>query len=102
LLPIHVQDAVGAFETALSVGSAGETFWVGPEAAVSLSEIVAMVSRLAGSAVRIERVDLPALPGDTLALVPQAALPGWSPSVSLEEGIQRMVEVYRASGERSQ
>lgn len=102
LLPIHIQDAVGAFETALSVGSAGQTFWVGPEAAVSLSDIVALVSRLAGSAVRIERVDLPALPGDTLAQVPQATLPGWSPSVSLESGIQRVIAVYRASRERSQ
>jgi nucleoside-diphosphate-sugar epimerase len=83
---------------ALTIESVGQRFWVGPDAGVRLNVIVALIARLAGSAPQIERVDLPALPGDTLAPVPQATIPGWSQSISLEEGVSRMIEAYRGSG----
>lgn len=98
LLPVHIQDVVEAFRMALTIESVGQRFWVGPDAGVRLNGIVALVARLAGSALQVERVDLPALPGDTLAPVSQTTIPGWLQSISLEEGVRRMIESYRASG----
>lgn len=102
LVPIHIEDVIKAFETALSLENLRGRFWVGPAAAVKLSEIIALVTRLVGSTVKVERADLPALPGDTLATAPGVTLPDWQPSIGLEEGILRMIKFHRVSGEHYQ
>ena len=98
LLPIHIDDVVRALEKATLMSPETGPFWVGPAAAVKLSEIIALVARLAETPLTIERVDLPALPGDTLAPTPFATLPGWFPGVTLEQGVQRMIDACRKSG----
>lgn len=102
LVPVHIDDVTAAFQTALSIADTGKVYWVGPAAAVKQSEIIALVSRLVGSTVKVERADLPALPGDTLAPVPGASLPDWLPSIILEEGIRRMIKFHRESGDHQQ
>ena len=100
LVPVHVDDVTAAVRVALASHFASDTFWVGPDAAVRLSDVLATVVRLTGKTIRIEQAELPALPGDTLVPPAGIPLPGWSPSVSLDEGIRRMIN--RANGEAGQ
>jgi nucleoside-diphosphate-sugar epimerase len=102
LIPVHVDDAVRAFVAACDLpwdSNGQRTYWVGPKDAVLLSELLDLVARLMGSPVKTERVDLPALPGDTLAPVPDSSLPNWDLKVSLEDGLGRMLSARR-SGRR--
>ena len=102
LVPVHIDDVTAAVKAALAHPFANQTFWVGPDAAVKLSDVLATISSLTGAILRIERADLPGLPGDTLAPLPGVPIPGWSPSVSLEEGLLRMIKAYQANGEAKQ
>jgi nucleoside-diphosphate-sugar epimerase len=99
LVPVHIDDVTAAVATVMSKPFANRTFWVGPGAAVRLSEVLATIAGLVGATLRTEQADIRSLPGDTLAPPPGTPPPGWSPLVTLEEGIRRMIGAYRVNGE---
>ena len=112
---LYVDDAVGAYLAlwnalahgragcADSAGVAGEAFNAGGGAAHSVLEVVELTCRLAGTAVEPDirgsgtpRGEISRQWVDYSKL---HALTGWKPEVSLEEGMRRTIDWYRAHPE---
>lgn len=93
---LYIDDVVDAFRIAaqrlLDPAAAGhEQFAVSSGESISLREVVATYERVTGKSLRINWGGRPYREREVL--VPWGAgvrLPGWSPRVSLEEGIQRV------------
>ena len=92
-----VADAVAANLAAAERGVPGTAYNVGGGSRVSVNDVLDRLGRLAGRAPRIERG--PAQPGDprdTGADIARAARDlGWSPQVSLDEGLARQLAWQR-------
>ena len=76
----------------------GETFNIGSGREIPINDLAAVVGEVVGRDVRVEYQ--PPRPGDTLRLYADSSkaerLLGFRPSVSLREGIARLVEWYRS------
>ena len=96
----YVADAVDATIAAWRCGPRGETFDVAGPSTVTLNDLIAEVTSVAGHP--IELVTAPAAPGDPHRTVADLATTrralGWSPTRSLREGL---VEQHRWHGQRS-
>jgi UDP-glucose 4-epimerase len=94
---VHVSDVAAAFSRAMTYEGPRAVFNVGSGAGVSLNELVAAIERVLGHAV--ERRYLPGRPFDVPVNVLDPSLArtelGWSPTVSLHEGIARTAEWMR-------
>lgn len=101
---LYVEDAVAAYLAIWSLlqdgRGAGEAFNAGGDEPHSVLEMVQLTCRVAGSGVEPEVRGAATPPGE----IPRQwvdssklrALSGWSPQVSLEEGLGRTVDWYRA------
>jgi CDP-glucose 4,6-dehydratase len=104
---LYVEDAVRAYLAvweALGVGRAcGEAYNAGGGAPHRVLDVVAEVCRLAGSAagpeIRGDGVPRGELDRQWVDSTKLRELSGWEPAVSLEEGLSRTVEWYRAHPE---
>jgi UDP-glucose 4-epimerase len=97
---VYVDDVVNAFlAAAVAAGVEGESLDIGSGRLVSVRDVIARLVRLIGGDVEPE---FGALPDRKLERVrvadpaPAAALIGWRPGTSLDEGLARTVEFYRA------
>jgi len=100
---LYVQDAASAYLAiagALADGAAGEAFNAGAGEPRSVLEVVQLVCAAAGTAVEpdIRGQGVPAGEIDRQFVDPRKLreLTGWEPKVSLEEGLRRTLEWYRA------
>ena len=100
---LYVQDAASAYLAiagALADGAAGEAFNAGAGEPRSVLEVVQLVCAAAGTAVEpdIRGQGVPAGEIDRQFVDPAKLreLTGWEPKVSLEEGLRRTLEWYRA------
>lgn len=86
---VHVDDVVEAFLLAADHSYPEKVFNVGTGRGVSLNELVALIERLAGRKARRRRLAASAVdvPASILASGLFHGRSGWSPKVSLEEGI---------------
>jgi CDP-glucose 4,6-dehydratase len=104
---LYVEDAVEAYLAiweALGAGEAlGEAFNAGSGAARRVGDVVALICRLAGSAVepeiRGDGVPSGEIDRQWLDSTKLRELTGWRPTVSLEDGLRRTIEWYRAHPE---
>jgi CDP-glucose 4,6-dehydratase len=112
---LYVEDAVAAYVTlwdALagggvgrpdSGGVAGEAFNAGGGTPRSVAEVVELTCRLAGTAVEPDIRGAGAPPGEIerqwVDYSKLHASTGWEPQVSLEEGLRRTIDWYRAHPE---
>jgi UDP-glucose 4-epimerase len=96
---VYVDDVVAAFAAARDKGS-GELVNVGSGIELSVNELYAKLAELAGT--RFEPVYAPARPGELQRIAVDAAKAGrelgWSPQVSLEDGLKQTVAWFRAAG----
>jgi nucleoside-diphosphate-sugar epimerase len=102
---VYVEDVVeGLLRTALCPEAAGHTVDIGSGTAISTADLVALIHRLVGSSASPTLGALPDRPleatgtartADTLRLI------GWSPRVSLEDGLTRTIDYYRSVGART-
>ena len=100
---VYVDDAADAFLRAgASDACNGEVFNVGGAAPISLKDIASKLTAIAGSG----RVECVAWPAEKKAIdigsfyadsSKFARATGWTPSVSLDDGLRRAVEFYRAN-----
>lgn len=101
---LYVEDAVAAYLAiwaALGRGEGmGEAFNAGGGTPRSVRDVVSLVCRLAGSAIdpdiRGEGVPPGEIDSQWLDASKLRALTGWEPEVSLEEGLRRTIDWYRA------
>lgn len=96
---IYVDDVVEAFlAAAVAPAVDGRTLDVGSGRMVTVAEVVAEIGRIVGASVASREgvTDRP-LQGETVADVSStAAVTGWRPATTLEEGLRRTVAWYRA------
>lgn len=101
---LYVEDAVGAY---LAIADAldrdevrGEAFNAGGERPYSVREVVELIARLSGSGVEPDIRGTGNPEGEIDRQFVDATkireLVGWTPQVSLEEGLRRTIEWYRA------
>ena len=100
---VYVDDAADAFLRAgASDACNGEVFNVGGAAPISLKDLAAALVEIAGAG----RVECVAWPADKKAIdigsfyadsTKLASVTGWAPAVSLQDGLRRAVEFYRAN-----
>jgi CDP-glucose 4,6-dehydratase len=100
---LYVDDAVSAYlaiADSLSDGAAGEAFNAGGGQPRAVREVVELVCRLAGTSlepdVRQKADPRAGVDRQWVDATKLRELTGWEPSVSLEEGLRRTVEWYRA------
>ena len=95
---VFVDDVVSAYIAARDKGS-GELVNVSSGNELSVSELYARLAELTGS--RLEPVHAPARPGELHRIVVDpshaANALGWSPSVSLDEGLKQTVAWFRSN-----
>jgi CDP-glucose 4,6-dehydratase len=100
---LYVEDAVGAY---LAIADAlerdevrGEAFNAGGERPYSVGEVVELIARLSGSGIEPDVRGTGNPDGEIDRQFIDATkireLVGWSPAVSLEEGLRRTIEWYR-------
>lgn len=100
---LYVEDAVGAY---LAIADAldrdavrGEAFNAGGERPYSVGEVVELIARLSGSGIEPDIRGSGNPEGEIDRQFVDATkirdLVGWSPAVSLEEGLRRTIEWYR-------
>lgn len=95
---LYIDDLVDAYETAFArpEHSVGEIFNIGggPERAISLLDLVAMLERLRGQAIAVQYDDW--RPGDQRVYISNidkaARLLNWRPRVNPEDGVRRLYE----------
>ena len=100
---VYVDDAADAFLRAgASDACNGEVFNVGGAAPISLKDLAAKLVSIAGAG-RVEcvawpeekkAIDIGSFYADSSKLT---RVTGWTPSISLEDGLRRAVEFYRAN-----
>jgi UDP-glucuronate 4-epimerase len=94
----YVDDAVGATIAAMERGAAGALYNVGGGDEATMVEAIALAERLAGRALRLER--LPAAAGDVRRTKADVSLArrelGWSPTTALEDGLRAQWEWARS------
>ena len=91
---VHVSDAVGAIIAALDADlPRGAVVNIGSPDTHEVSELLDLISGIAGSEVLVEQLDAhPADPAATIADISQAGeLLGWKPKVELQEGLEEQV-----------
>jgi CDP-glucose 4,6-dehydratase len=101
---LYVEDAARAYvalaEALDGEGARGEAFNAGSGTPHSVAEVVALVCALTGIDVAPQVAGDGVPPGEIDVQLVDATklreLTGWSPAVSLEEGLQRTIEWYRA------
>ena len=104
---LYVEDAVGAY---LAIADAldreevrGEAFNAGGERPYAVGEVVELIARLSGSGVEPDIRGVGNPDGEIDRQYVDASkireLVGWEPGVSLEEGLRRTIEWYRAHPE---
>jgi CDP-glucose 4,6-dehydratase len=104
---LYVEDAVGAY---LAIAEAldreevrGEAFNAGGQRPYTVGEVVRLIARLAGSGLQpdIRGTGTPAgeIDRQYVDATKIRELVGWSPAVSLEEGLRRTIEWYGAHPE---
>jgi CDP-glucose 4,6-dehydratase len=104
---LYVEDAVGAY---LAIAEAldreevrGEAFNAGGQRPYTVGEVVKLIARLAGSGLQPDIRGTGNPPGEIDRQYVDATkireLVGWSPAVSLEEGLRRTIEWYGAHPE---
>jgi len=97
---VHVDDVVEALvRAATRVGIAGSTFNIGSGVETTLLELVAALERASGQRARV--IESPEQSGGVARLSADIAAArrelGWSPSVTLEAGLRRLVTDLRRS-----
>ncbi len=100
---LYVQDAVGAYLaiwSALLAGrGSGEAFNAGGGRPHRVSDVVALICRLAGSGLEPEIRGRGVPPGEIdrqwVDATKLRELTGWRPAVSLEDGLRRTIDWYR-------
>jgi UDP-glucose 4-epimerase len=102
---IYVSDVVNGFvELAESPNADGATVDLGSGSLISIREIVQQLEKVIGNGIEPEfgaLPDRPMEPTRTARTADALALIGWKPEVTLQEGLQRTVDWYRAELERS-
>jgi UDP-glucose 4-epimerase len=97
---LYISDLLRSIEAALSA-PAGSLFNAGSGTTISIRDLAARVARLAGRPGTEFRFAGPR-PGDFpinfADISPGNVPPGWSPSISLDEGVQRMVREQQQMG----
>ena len=95
----YVTDTARAFELAASVaGVEGEVIHLGTGREVSIGEVVEITERILGRSLTVEQEDARRRPekSEVMRLLSDpshaAALLGWEPEVTLEDGIARTAE----------
>jgi CDP-glucose 4,6-dehydratase len=105
---LYVEDAVQAYlaihgALGRGEGAAGEAFNAGGGAPHRVGDVVALICRLAGSEVApdVRGAGVPSGEIDRQWVDPSKlrALTGWEPAVTLEEGLRRTIDWYRARPE---
>ncbi|MBI4021202.1 MAG: GDP-mannose 4,6-dehydratase [Candidatus Aenigmarchaeota archaeon] len=98
---IHVSDVVSGIQACLDVGVGGEVINLGTGRSVSLNTLIDLIGAALGKRPVIEPVqDITENVETTCADVAKARrVLGWTPQVSIEEGIARFVRWYQASRE---
>lgn len=99
---VFVDDVVeGLLRIALSEHALGRTVEIGTGSVISTADIVALIHRLVGSSAMPL---IGALPDRPLEVTGAARIEetlrviGWTPGVSLEEGLKRTIDFYRGAG----
>ena len=99
---LYVEDAVAAYlaiSDALGDGAAGEAFNAGGERPYTVGEVVELIAKLSGSGVEPDVRGTGNPDGEIDRQFVDATkireLVGWSPAVSLEEGLRRTIVWYR-------
>jgi nucleoside-diphosphate-sugar epimerase len=100
---IYVDDAIDALVLAGSQpGIEGETFEIGSGKTLSIGDLAEQVRRMIPGAPQPSVIDhKPSGRGRCADLAQAAARLGWTPMVSLEEGLARTIEWYRSADRRS-
>jgi CDP-glucose 4,6-dehydratase len=99
---VYIDDLVSALLTVARAGAPGEVYCVGaPDGPVSVAEVIRAISACAGVSdveceVRVRDARFCEIQEQWVRDDKLRAL-GWSPRVSLQEGVRRTVEWYRAS-----
>jgi nucleoside-diphosphate-sugar epimerase len=97
---LHVRDVASAFAALLDSGVEGPVN-VGSGAAVPVREVVSLIAEATGRPELVRCGELPAQPGDPPVLEADVARlrgeVGWSPAISLAEGIRETVAWWKAS-----
>lgn len=96
---LHSHDVAGAFVTLLDSDATG-AINIGSGDAVAIREVVALIAQAAGRPDWVEYGTVPTRPGEPPVLQADVRklreTTGWSPSLSLERGIEQVVEWWRA------
>ncbi len=97
---LHIADLVELYGAVLEHPAAvGETFVTGPANAISIGQLADLVAARIGWRGTIKWHTIPARPGEIFYLnsdpVKAARLLGWSPKVSLVDGIDRTIDLWR-------
>jgi UDP-glucose 4-epimerase len=101
---VYVDDVVdGLIALALAPGVEGNTVDLGSGSLITTAELVEMICSLMKSAVRPRfgaLADRPLEPVRVARVADTTALTGWTPRVSLEQGLARTIDWYADTGDR--
>lgn len=98
---IWIDDLVGLYDAIVSNvdKSRGETFVTGPDAAISIEKLVRLCAKALDWQGDVNWYTIPKRPGEIYYLNSNPGKAsrtlGWEPKVSLEEGIQRTVDIWK-------
>ncbi|MGC4048701.1 MAG: GDP-mannose 4,6-dehydratase [Paludibaculum sp.] len=97
----YISDTVDGILAALHLDRPFDIFNLGHSSPVTLREMVAEIERATGKQAKLKRLPVPAgdVPLTFADLTKSEALLGYRPKVEFRDGIQRMVDWYRRSGE---
>jgi UDP-glucose 4-epimerase len=96
---VYVGDIAQAFALASAAPASGEVLNIGTGHGRSVDDIIALVGRIVGREIRVRREAARAIdvPANVLDPSRAAAVLGWRPLVSLEDGIARQWRALLAS-----
>jgi UDP-glucose 4-epimerase len=101
---VYVDDVVdGLIALALASGVEGDTVDLGSGSLITTADLVEMICSLMKSAVRPRfgaLADRPLEPVRVARVADTTALTGWTPRVSLEQGLARTIDWYADTGDR--
>lgn len=99
----YISDTVDGIIAALHLDRSFDIFNLGHSAPVTLQEMVAEIERATGKQAKLKRLPVPAgdVPLTYADLTKSETSLGYRPKVEFRDGIQRMVDWYRASAEQA-